>query len=225
MAVLDKHQVDQIHDLLVSYGVTYEALQIDLLDHICCMVEQKMDNDLNFDESLSLSIEKFGLSKLAEIQEATIYLLTIKLRKMKKTTGILGIIFSLFVIIGVLFKTLHLPGAAIMTIIGVAIVSILVLPLMAYSEITKTQGKTNRWTTFSGYFATILLGIGTLFKLNHWPFGTILVDLGAALFVFVFVPLFTIKNYKTDENKIFAIAKSLLIIAATFMFWAIIFLK
>ena len=49
MAQLKQNQVDSIFDLLLTHGVSYESLQLDLLDHICCMVEQKMDNGLFMD--------------------------------------------------------------------------------------------------------------------------------------------------------------------------------
>ena len=97
MAQLSNTQEDIIYDLLVDNGVSYESLQIDLVDHICCMVEQKMDNGLDFSQSLTLSTQEFGLSNFAEIQEATLYLLTLKLNKMKKVIGIIGIISAALV--------------------------------------------------------------------------------------------------------------------------------
>ena len=58
MASLSSNQVDKIYDLLVDHKITLESLQIDLLDHLCCMVEQKMDNGLDFGKSLTLSIQE-----------------------------------------------------------------------------------------------------------------------------------------------------------------------
>ena len=74
MATLSEKQVDRIYDLLLDQGVNYQALQIDLLDHVCCMIEAKMDSGLDFGQSLTLSTQEFGLSNFLEIQEATLFL-------------------------------------------------------------------------------------------------------------------------------------------------------
>ncbi|MFP4023204.1 MAG: GldL-related protein [Thiohalospira sp.] len=223
MAILDEKQVNHIYDLLVGHGVSYEALQVDLLDHICCMVEKRMDNGQDFDQSLTSSIHEFGLLNLSEIQEATLYLITLKLQKMKKTTGIFGIISSLIVIIGVFLKIGHLPGANITLVTGLAIISILVFPFMAFIELKNKKEKSQLIATITIYLSATILSISGMFKIMHWPGSLILFDIGTALIIFVFIPLFTIKNYKTAENKIFAIAKSLLIIAGIIVLWGLVY--
>jgi hypothetical protein len=42
------------------------------------------------------------------------------------------------------------------------------------------------------------------------------------MLVFVFIPLFTIRNFKTTGNKLFALAKSMLILAGIAVFWGLI---
>ena len=135
MATLSEQQIDKIFDLIVDNGVSYESLQVDLLDHVCCMVEQKMDEGKSFGDSLKLALQEFGYKHFSEIQEATIYLLTLKQRKMKKTTGIIGIISSLLVIGGVFLKINHMPGAGITLVIGLVLIGIIVFPLMATLDI------------------------------------------------------------------------------------------
>ena len=91
MASLSQNQVDQVFDVILGQGVTYGSLQLDLLDHLCCMVESKMERGSDFEESLQQSTREFGLSNLSEVQEATLYLLTQKTRRMKKVTSIVAI--------------------------------------------------------------------------------------------------------------------------------------
>lgn len=221
MATLSEQQIDKIFDLIVDNGVSYESLQVDLLDHVCCMVEQKMDEGKSFGDSLKLALQEFGYKHFSEIQEATIYLLTLKQRKMKKTTGIIGIISSLLVISGVFFKIMHWPGAGILLVIGLVLIGVIVFPLMATLDINNASGNMKKLTASIGYFAAVLLSIATLFKIMHWPGATITYYSGLSLLVFVFIPLFTIKNYKTAENKIMAIAKSTLILAGVVIFWGL----
>ncbi|MEM9024365.1 MAG: hypothetical protein AAGB22_11520 [Bacteroidota bacterium] len=222
MSQLSDSQANAIFDLLVDQGVSRETLQIDLLDHLCCMVEEKMDNGWDFDQSLTSSIREFGLQNLAEIQEATIYLLTLKLNKMKKATGIAGIASAVLVIAGVFFKINHWPGAGILLMLGLSITSAFVFPFMAYLDFTKAGSTVQKVGTLSGYSAAILLSTATLFKIMQWPGFIQLYYPGLILLVFVFLPLFTIKSYRTAENKIMAFARSGLILAGVAVFWGLI---
>lgn len=218
MAQLEEAQVNFIYDFLIEQGISYEALHIDLLDHISCMVEEKMDSGKDFDESFSLSIQEFGLSNLAEIQETTIHLLTIKVKKMKKGIGILGITSALSVISGVFFKMNHWPGANLLLIIGLCLVCLVVFPFMAYFDTNNGKNVLQKVGLIAGYLASILLSLATLVKIMKWPAFLQLYYPGLFLLVFVFLPIYTWKNYKTAENKIMAFSKSLLIFAGIAVF-------
>lgn len=220
MARLSQHQVDSIYDLLLSHGVDYESLQIDLLDHMCCMVEQKMDNGLDFGESLTMSTQEFGLSKLSEIQEATFHLLTLKLNKMKKVVSIIAIITALCVMLGIVFKINHYLGASMLVFAGFVLAALLVFPAMMYFELKNSSSLLQKSATISGYLAGILLSLATLFKFMHWPGFFMLYYSGLGLLVLLFMPLYTFKNFKTTENKLFSVAKSLLIMAGVVTLWA-----
>lgn len=222
MAELNQKQVDVIYDLVLDHGVSYHELQTDIVDHLCCMIEQKMDSGCDFKESLSLSTKEFGIQTLPEIQEATLYLLTLKLRKMKKATGILGIISSALIMSGVVFKINHFPGAGVLLTLGLALISVVVLPLFASIEMKKQSSQLQKITSFSGIISGALISIGTLFKIMHWPTANIIITTGIILMAIVFIPLFTIKSYKTAEFKLLAIAKSMMILSGIIIIWGIV---
>lgn len=222
MAELNHKQVDIISDLVLDHGVSYRELQTDIVDHLCCMVEQKMDSGCDFRQSLTLSTKEFGVQTLPEIQEDTLYLLTLKLRKMKKVTGILGIISSALVMAGVVFKINHFPGAGILLVIGLALISVIVLPLFAAIELKKQNSQLQKITSFSGITSGALISVGTLFKIMHWPTANMIITTGIVLMAIVFIPLFTIKSYKTAEFKLLAIAKSMMIFSGIVIIWGIV---
>jgi hypothetical protein len=222
MAELNHKQVDVIYDLVLDHGVSYRELQMDIVDHLCCMVEQKMDSGSDFRESLTLSTKEFGIQTLPEIQEATLYLLTLKLRKMKKATGILGIISSALIMGGVVFKINHFPGAGVMLVLGLALISVVVLPLFAFIEINKQSSQLQKITSFSGIISGALISVGTMFKIMHWPTANIIITTGIILMALVFIPLFTVKSYKTAEFKLLAIAKSMMILSGIIIIWGIV---
>ena len=50
MYVLDKSQVDYILNDIRRNGIETEELQLNLLDHICCVVENEMSPNMSFEE-------------------------------------------------------------------------------------------------------------------------------------------------------------------------------
>ena len=51
------------------------------------------------------------------------------------------------------------------------------------------------------WLAIIPTLIGEFFKIQHWPFASILMMLGTFVFAFFYIPLFTIESWKTKETK------------------------
>lgn len=219
MELLNAKQVDQVNDALVSHGVSYDALRDNLLDHICCMIEQGVADGQTFPDSLDAAIEKFGVQNFKLIQESTLFLINQKLNKMKKFTSIMGLIASVMVIGAVVFKANHLFGANILLVLGLALISLIVLPLMAYINIVSKESKQTIVSSTVGYLAGVVLTIGVLCKLMMWPYNNILLVLGGVLLLFVFMPLYSINSYRLAENKLFALTKSMLMVAAFFLLW------
>ncbi|NMC38741.1 MAG: hypothetical protein GYA41_10500 [Bacteroidales bacterium] len=52
-----------------------------------------------------------------------------------------------------------------------------------------------------GLVTTLVVFLGILFKMLHWPGAGILLTLGIFLLVFVFLPVALINNYKASEKK------------------------
>ena len=52
-----------------------------------------------------------------------------------------------------------------------------------------------------GLATAIIVFLGTLFKVNHWPGAAILLVVGITILVFVFMPLALVSSYKAEGNK------------------------
>jgi len=88
---------------------------------------------------------------------------------MKKITLVSGVVSSAIVLIGVLFKIMHWPGASIALTIGVVMFAA-VYVLLLFSE--KQRYATTAIQKVSNYFVLIamaLISVGFLFKMMHWP--------------------------------------------------------
>lgn len=140
---------------------------------------------------------------------------------MKKTAAILGLTASVLIVSGALFKSLHLLGASILLVIGMLLLSLLVLPLMGLADFSGKQSLKNRLTSLLGYLCGSLIFLGILFKLMFWAYAGALLIIGFILLTFVFIPLYTLKSYQNTENKLMAIARSSIIIAAIVLLWGL----
>ena len=83
-------QIDFILNDIKQRGVEMEDLQNNLLDHICCMLEQNCKDEKDFEIKYQNTIKQFFKTELWEIEEETILLLRYKhYYKMKRFLYIL----------------------------------------------------------------------------------------------------------------------------------------
>ena len=221
MARLEDQQVEELHDQLLRWGIAYDPLRDDLLDHLCCMVEYEMNQGQTFSEAVQEALVKFDIYQIQETQEITLHLLTQKQRIMKKVAAITGIIASALAIGGVLFKMMHWPGAEVMLVLGVSLLSVVVLPLMGLIEFKQSNVLRSQYTALIGYISGATLFLGTLFRIMHWPGSSVLIVSGFVVLTFIFIPLYTIKSYQNTDNKMLAIARSAIIISAIAILWGL----
>lgn len=85
MKALTDAQIDSIQEHLTSNGLTYEPLQEELLDHICCMIEEIMwDSSTTFEVAFEEALESFEAVSFEKIQEETLIISISKSLSMKK---------------------------------------------------------------------------------------------------------------------------------------------
>ena len=53
----------------------------------------------------------------------------------------------------------------------------------------------------AGFFGALLISLGSLFKIMHWPNANWMVFVGMIAFLLVFVPLFALDRYKLQASK------------------------
>lgn len=72
---LKDSQIEQIEQDLKARGITYDPLLDDLLDHICCEVEEQMENGLVFMDAYHLVISTFEKRGFEDLNKETTTLL------------------------------------------------------------------------------------------------------------------------------------------------------
>jgi len=186
---------------LAGLGLTYDRLVDDVLDHVCCMVEEYMDAGKDFESSYSLVLESIGEKRLPEIQHQTFLNLDKKYQRMKNFTYIFGLSSALLTIIGAFFKKMHWPGASILVTVGIVLIVLVFLPLYFITKQREQVEKKNPVYAIVGYLTIALLLAGALFKLMHWPGSGLVLQLGTGLLVVGFIPLYVVNVFQRGGGE------------------------
>ena len=112
MYVLDHKEIEKIESRVVLAEVQNGSLTVDLIDHMCCMIEDRIEQGMNLNNAEEEVFKEMGEIQLKAIELET-KLLTQNKFTMKKRTKIIGVVALILVATGFTFKMLHLAGAGI----------------------------------------------------------------------------------------------------------------
>lgn len=213
MRSLTEEQVDFIADDIRLRGVFTQSLQEDLLDHICCFIEEQPDDERPFGEVYRQALEAFGQSGLQAVQDETLFLINQPYQNaMKKFAYITGAIASVSLVAGALFKISHWPGANLLLLLGTLVLAMFFVPYFFYVQMREQTEKKNKVIAALGLATALFLCAGALFKLMHWP-GAIVMIVGFGIFFVIFLPLYVINGVRNPLTKVSSISNGFLFAA------------
>jgi hypothetical protein len=187
MYELDQTEIRKIEHRVSQAEVENTSLSTDLVDHICCMIEERVELGMNLDRAENEVFKEMGEVQLKAIDIETKFLTQNKYI-MKKRTKIIGIVAIVLTVTGFTMKMLHLPGAGVTW--GVGILT-LAFGFFLFSLIERfSYEKSNRMkiNTIIGYIGSALLLVGLGLILLRWfPISLYLVELGGVLLLGYFI--------------------------------------
>ncbi len=202
MQGLSFQHIDQIARDLGRQEITFSHLVDDLIDHVCCDVEDEMHNGLSFQEAYNKVKLKMGSwRRIREIQEETLFAVDTKYRQMKNTMKIAGITGTILLGFAALFKIMHWPGAGVMMTLGVLILAFVFMPSALSVLWKETHNKGKLFLFISSFFAAMFFLLGVLFKVQHWPLAGFILFLAGIAGVFFFIPSLLWSRYSDPESK------------------------
>jgi hypothetical protein len=201
MPELSLNHIDQISRDITRQEITFSHLLEDLIDHVCCDVEYEMQTGLDFGEAYKKVRKKMGSRRLKEIQEETLYSVDTKYRYMKNTMKISGVAGTILFGFATLFKIQHWPFAGILMFFGALILAFVFLPSALNVLWKETHNRKRLFLVISGFFAGMLLIIGVLFKIQHWPLAGAILTLAAISGILFFIPALALSRMSDQENK------------------------
>ena len=210
---ISDQQIDYILSDIGARGVEMESLQQNLLDHICCIIEQNLEANGDFESFYQKTIPTFYKDALWEIEEETLLLLTYKnYYTMKKIMIFSGSFSAATMILGILFKFLHWPGASIFIVLGIGSSSLIFLPLLFILKSKDRHQIKDKIILAFGILSGMLLSLSILFKIMHWPYSMILGYSAVISLGLILLPLFFINGIKKPEEKINTVTMSIVMI-------------
>lgn len=188
MPELTIYDIDRIAGEVRSQEIIFPHLADELIDHICCDVEQEMDNGLTFNEAYARVRQKIGKRRLKEIQEETLYATDSKYRIMKTTMKFSAVAGTILFGVAAMFKIQHWPGAGIMLTLGALILTFLFMPSALVVLRKETRSRKRLVLFISAFLSAGLFITGILFKIQHWNGAGPVLILAGAVVVFLLIP-------------------------------------
>lgn len=182
MQLSDK-QLELVELKVHEAGLQNHELQVDLLDHIACMIEDMMENNHSFDQAFEQAFQTYNQRHLKRIEFTTRILTT---STMKKHTKILGIVGLVLATAGTSMKMLHLPGAAIILTLAAVVLALGFVGSNAMDTIKNLDNAKGKFVQIIGAIGALFTLAGGMFKLLHLPGAGILIIAGPALLIIYF---------------------------------------
>ena len=205
MAELSDKELTFLNKEIDKQGLTYTQLQKELLDHLCCDIEAKMDEGIEFLKAFEEVSKRLENDRIQQIQEDTLLLINQKYRMMKRFMYILGTIAPSLLILGAFFKLQHWPGASVLITLGTFLLAAVYLPVFAMVSIRDTREKGKK-VNKSLYIAGVVTGFifltGILFKIMHWPGANVALTVSVLLTLVLFIPILVSHAIRDKENQL-----------------------
>lgn len=121
---------------------------------------------------------------------------------MKNKTYILGLVTTLLVFLGILFKIQHWPGAGYLLILGIFMLVFIFLPAALINNYKAQGNKENKILYIVTWITCFIVFTAMLFKVQHWPGAGYGLMIALPFPYVVFLPVFL---FVTSKNKNFNI--------------------
>jgi hypothetical protein len=226
MYCITDEQIEYILNDIRRNGVEMEDLQLNLLDHICCIMEQELKETDDFEQFYQDTVRRFYKTELREIETETINLLTFKnYYAMKKVMLMSGASSVTAFIIGTVFKIMHWPGANILILLAIVTFSLVFLPIIYFLKSREATDNRQKAVVGMACITGIVFSLGILFKIMHWP-GTNVLGMSAILLAaFGLLPLYFFTGIRHPETKMNTIMVSILLTGAIGLMFAMVNLR
>jgi len=193
-SILNESQIERIADTVEKSAIASAEMKDDLIDHLCCMVEDEMSKGKDFETVFQTVLP----NRLNEIQNETVFLFTSKRRKrLDRTLYVSGFTALTGVLAATLLKALHLPFGGIV-LSASFLVAIFVFSPAVFIRLFRDSRKKFVYYYF-GFVGAMLLALSVFFHIMHWPGASLFLFLAIILIYVALFPFFFVKLFKKSR--------------------------
>lgn len=203
---------EEEYDLIIDFvqkGHFHNAdLEDDLIDHYCCLVEEKMSKDVTFKEALAEAYTQISPNGLKEIEIETNFLINYKKYTiMKKLIFTIGFVSAFAASLGSFFKIMHFPGGNMLSFSGFIGLAYLFIPSLIYLQYksNKLNILRERLKWIIGGISFMLITTGSIFKVLHLQGAVIVFGVGMLTFAFGFLPVLFVSMFKASQHEMMSL--------------------
>lgn len=201
---LSAEQIAIIQAKIDASALHAPTLREDVLDHLCCAVEEKISAGESFDVALAHALHQLSPEGLYAIQRETNLLLNENTIPMKKLMYSIGLVTSISYSVGLMMKLLHMPGGEELVNYGFLGFALLFMPMLTTHLYRRKSIRASheKLKIISAIVSAVLTGLAVLLKMSmtlDWS-ETMLI-LGVSVFSFAFLPLHFYGMYKKSMLK------------------------
>ncbi|MEN9346537.1 MAG: hypothetical protein RLZZ77_48 [Bacteroidota bacterium] len=199
MVELTDEQYERVA-LYVKVSIVKADLQMELIDHCCCSIEELLTEGVPFDQAFDQALRQLSPNGIREVEEEVNFVLQSKISKiMKKLLYLTGFLAAFCILIGMMFKMMSWPFANKILLTG----DLALMACMLIVQVNLFNGNVspNKWQlmrVFAGSLGGLIVATGAAFKVMHWPFGGILFVVGIGIVTFFFLPIFFWQLYQKE---------------------------
>lgn len=133
---------------------------------------------------------------------------------MKQKLYIIGVITTIVIFMGTIFKINHWPGAGYLLILGIIALVLVFLPLALVDHYKGAGNKQNLPLHIVTWLTCFVIFTGMLFKIQHWPAAATLMAVAIIFPYVVFLPVFLVTIAKNKNFNIYNTVFVLLLLTA-----------
>lgn len=196
MQELTAANIDLIIQEVARAGITFSHLREELVDHLCCDIENAMQQGMSFENAFEKIRDSVGNKKLKKIQEDTITSIDKKYRIMKNTMKIFGLVSMIMITVGALFKIQHWPGGGVLLVFGFLFLVSMFFPSALWLMKKESKIKDSLFIYIAAIIGGTILLIGILFKIQHYPGAGILLIFGFMTINLLLIPSILISKLR-----------------------------
>lgn len=115
---------------------------------------------------------------------------------MNKKVYVSGLVFLNVILLGAFFKIMHFPGAGISLIVGLGGFALVFYPMAWAALLKSTDDKLLKRVYHAAFISFLVVSVGALFKIMHWPGASIFLYVGLPLPFVLFLPVFVYYHHQ-----------------------------